>query len=77
MRARDRVALWLVGAAVIMVAAADASGMSKAEVERIWLPFIPWLTVSVALLPPSWRRPGLALQVAGTLVVQHLLYTVW
>jgi hypothetical protein len=60
-----------------MVALADASGMSKAEVERIWLPFIPWLTVSIALVPPAWRRRGLGLQVLSALVVQHLLYTAW
>lgn len=76
-RVRERVPLLLVGAGVLMVLAADLSGMSKAEVERIWLPFIPWLTVSLALLPPRWHRPGLALQVGSALLVQHLLYTVW
>ena len=53
------------------------SGMSKAEVERIWLPFVPWLTVSFALLPDGWRRWGLAAQVVAALLVQHLLYTAW
>ena len=72
-----RVPLLLVAAAVLAVALADASGMSKAEVERIWLPFVPWLTVSFALLPERWRRWGLAAQVVSALVVQHLLYTVW
>jgi len=76
-RSSDRVALLLVGAAVVMVALADASGMSKAEVERIWLPFIPWLTLSCALLPEGWRRWGLGLQVLTALVVQHLFYTAW
>jgi len=72
-----RVALLLVAAAVLAVALADASGMSKAEVERIWLPFVPWLTVSFALLPERWRRWGLAAQVLSALLVQQLLYTVW
>ena len=76
-RSSERVALLLVGAAALMVVLADLSGMSKAEVERIWLPFIPWLTVSCALLPDGWRRRGLALQVGTALLVQHLLYTVW
>jgi hypothetical protein len=76
-RSSGRVALLVVGAAVVMVALADLSGMSKAEVERIWLPFIPWLTVSMALLPEGWRRWGLGLQVVAALVVQHLLYTAW
>jgi hypothetical protein len=62
---------------MLMIAAADASQMSRAEVERIWLPFIPWLTVSVALLPPAWRRPGLGLQILTALVIETLLYTSW
>ena len=51
--------LLLVGATTVVVALADASGMSKAEVERIWLPFVPWLTLSLVLLPERWRRWGL------------------
>jgi methylthioxylose transferase len=69
--------LVLVGAIVVVVAAADASGMSKAEVERIWLPFVPWLTLSFVLLPERWRRWGLGAQVVTALVVQHLFYTAW
>ena len=67
----------LAGAAALTVALADVSQMSKAEVERIWLPFVPWLTLSLALLPGGWRRWGLALQVMTALLVQHLLYTSW
>ena len=74
---RDHAPLLLAGAGVVMVAAADASGMSKAEVERIWLPFMPWLLVSCALLPERWRRWGLALQLLTALVVQQLFYPVW
>ncbi len=68
-------ALALAGAA--MVTAADLSLMSKAEVERIWLPFVPWLLVSCALLPERWRRRGLVAQVLFALVVQHLFETGW
>jgi hypothetical protein len=64
-------------AALLAVTIADLSRMSKAEVERIWLPFIPWLTLSLALLPGGWRRWGLGLQVVTALLVQHLLYTSW
>ena len=67
----------LAGAAALSIAVADLSGMSKAEVERIWLPFVPWLTLSLALLPGAWRRWGLAVQVATALLVQHLVYTSW
>lgn len=72
-----RVVLWLAGAGAAMVLLADVSLMSKAEVERIWLPFVPWLLLSCALLPQRWRRRGLVLQVAFALVVQHLLLTGW
>ena len=51
--------------------------MSKAEVERIWLPFVPWLLISCALLPERWRRVGVVVQVVVALVVQHLLFTGW
>ncbi|MEU4454414.1 hypothetical protein AB0F44_23995 [Nocardioides sp. NPDC023903] len=73
----DRVIVVLVAAAVVMIALADASQMSRAEVERIWLPFMPWLTLGCALLPERWRRPGLAWQLFTALLVQHLLYTSW
>ena len=76
-RPGERTVCWLVGAAVAMVVAADLSQMSRAEVERIWLPFVPWLLVGSALLPERWRRPGLALQVVVALAVQHLLATGW
>ncbi|GAA1808735.1 membrane protein [Nocardioides hankookensis] len=76
-RRADRVVLWLVGAAALAIALADLSRMSKAEVERIWLPFVPWLLVSTALLPERWRRWGMLVQVVSALLVQQLLYTSW
>ncbi len=72
-----RVVRWLAGAGIAMVVAADVSQMSRAEVERIWLPFVPWLLISCALLPERWRRLGVLLQVTLALVVQHLLATGW
>jgi hypothetical protein len=70
--------VWLlVAGGVAMVVAADLSQMSRAEVERIWLPFVPWVLVGCALLPESWRRRGLAVQVVVALLVQHLLATGW
>ena len=73
----ERVVVLLGCAAVVTLVVADLSRMSKAEVERIWLPFVPWLLVGCALLPIRWQRPGLALQVGFALTVQHLLFTQW
>ncbi|QRP46940.1 hypothetical protein [Amycolatopsis sp. FDAARGOS 1241] len=64
-------------AAVVTVAFADVSGLSKAEVERIWLPFGAWLLPMTALLPAPGRRWWLAAQAATALVVNHLLLTSW
>jgi hypothetical protein len=64
-------------AALVTILIADLSGMSKAEVERIWLPFVPWLLLGTGLLGIGSRRIGLALQVAFALLVQHLLFTGW
>lgn len=76
-RDAERAVLLLVGAAVTAIAIADLSRMSKGEVERIWLPFVPWLLLSTALLPERWRSAGLAVQMGTALVLQHLLYTSW
>lgn len=73
----ERAVVGLALAAFATVAAADVSGMSKGEVERIWLPFVPWLLLGCALLPARWRQRGLVLQVVTALVVQHLLFTGW
>ena len=72
-----RVVLLLSAAAAASIVLADASLMSKAEVERIWLPFVPWLLVACSLLPESWRKRGLILQIVVALALQHLLSTGW
>jgi methylthioxylose transferase len=69
------VVAWLSGGAVAMVLVADLSLMSKAEVERIWLPFAVWLVVPCALLPRAWC--WLAAQAVLALALNHLLLTVW
>ncbi|MER5457475.1 hypothetical protein ABT008_22115 [Micromonospora sp. NPDC002389] len=63
-------------AAALMVSAANLSGLSKAEVERIWLPFVVWLLVATAHLPPRAHRWWLAGQALTALAVNHLLWTV-
>lgn len=72
-----RTAALLALTAAACLAVADLSGMSKAEVERIWLPWVPWLLVGTALLPDRWRRPALAVQVATAIVLQQLVFTQW
>jgi hypothetical protein len=67
----------LVLAAALAIAVADKSGLSKAEVERIWLPFGVWLTSAAALLPVVSRRWWLAGQAVTALVVGHLVLTKW
>jgi hypothetical protein len=64
-------------AALVTILFADVSGLSKAEVERIWLPFGVWLLPMTALLPRPGRRWWLAAQAATALAVNHLLLTSW
>jgi hypothetical protein len=64
-------------AALTAILAADLSGLSKAEVERIWLPFAVWLPAGAALLPPPTRRGWLVTQAAIALLINHLLLTSW
>ncbi|MGP3990728.1 hypothetical protein [Streptomyces sp. 3N207] len=73
---RERLAL-LILAALLTIAVADLSGMSKAETERIWLPFLTWLLPAAALLPRRGARYWLAGQAAAALAVNHLLLTGW
>jgi len=69
--------LLLVGAVLLAVAVADLSGLSKAEVERIWLPFGTWAVLACTLLPPRSARWWLLAQAALAIVVNSLLMTVW
>ncbi|RZU45941.1 hypothetical protein EV284_0591 [Streptomyces sp. BK022] len=73
-RPATRLAL-IVGAALAALLIADLSGMSKAETERIWLPFAVWLLPACALLPRP--RAWLAAQVILALLLNHLLLTGW
>ncbi|MFE6618169.1 hypothetical protein [Streptomyces sp. NPDC057740] len=72
--AEARLAL-LVSAALLALLVADLSGMSKAETERIWLPFAVWLLPACAFLtrPRAW----LAAQAVLALLLNHLLLTGW
>lgn len=74
---RSSAAAVVVTSVVLAMVLATLSGMSKAEVERIWLPFTVWILAAGALVPDRWRRPLLISQVATALAVQGLLLTRW
>jgi methylthioxylose transferase len=59
------------------IVCADLSMLSKAEVERIWLPFTIWLTAAPALLPVRSHRLWLAAGTAGALLVNTVMLTNW
>ena len=67
----------LVLAAMAAILCADLSMLSKAETERIWLPFMMWLTAAPALLPRSSHRWWLAANVIGALAINHFILTNW
>jgi hypothetical protein len=69
--------LVLPAAALVAIAAADLSGLSKAEVERIWLPYAVWVLVATAWLPARHHRWWLAGQALTALAVNHLVLTNW
>jgi hypothetical protein len=65
---------WLLpGGALVAVCLADVSQMARGEVERIWLPFVPWL----ALAAPGDRRWLLAAQVGVALLLESVLVSPW
>ena len=66
---------WLVIGALIAIAVSDASGYMRGEVERIWLPYAPWVVLAAGAL--SRRRGWLLLQVAIALAVQGLVVSPW
>ncbi len=67
----------LVVAALLAVAFADLSRLSKAETERIWLPFQVWMTVATVAIGNRSVRFWLAAQVVLALAINHLTYTNW
>jgi methylthioxylose transferase len=67
----------LILAMLVAIVCADVSMLSKAETERIWLPFTVWLTAAPALLPERSERLWLALNVVGALLLNSLIFTHW
>ncbi|OBJ54693.1 hypothetical protein [Mycobacterium sp. 1423905.2] len=59
------------------IVCADLSMLSKAETERIWLPFTIWLTAAPALLPARWHRMSLAANATGAVLINSVIFTNW
>jgi hypothetical protein len=67
----------LVLGALLAIVCADLSMLSKAETERIWLPYTIWLTAAPALLPPQTHRFWLAVNVVGAIALNSFILTNW
>jgi methylthioxylose transferase len=65
----------MVIATIGCVLIADLSQYSKGEVERIWLPFMPWLTLPAAIL--NRQRIWLILQASMAIGLQIMLISKW
>jgi hypothetical protein len=79
-RVRDRKLWLLMGGALAVLGTAMISGMSKGEVERIWLPFAIWLLPAGAVLAASRTRvttAWLGLQATTAIVIATAVKTTW
>ncbi len=68
---------WLAVAALLGMFVATLSGLSKSEVERIWLPFMVWLIPLAAAVHPDRQRGWLLAQVAAAGTLAVLMDTSW
>lgn len=68
-----------VAAALLSLLLADASGLSRGEVERIWLPFLPWLLAGAIALGNGRAVPRvwLVVQAGCALAVTAVVRTTW
>ena len=67
---------WLAGAALLGMAVLDVVGVTRGEVERIWLPYAAWVLTAAAVHIPPARR-WLAAQAALGIVLQALVLSPW
>lgn len=67
-----RAARLLPALALVVLLVADVSQFSRGEVERLWLPFVPW--VALAAAPGRW---WLGAQAAVALALQATLVSPW
>jgi hypothetical protein len=64
----------LVGAALLAVLALDLSGVTRGEVERIWVPYALWIGLAASMMA---GRRWLAVQVMTGLLLQSLVLSPW
>lgn len=67
---------WLAGAALLGMLALDVSGVTRGEVERIWVPYAAWLVTATAANRVH-SRGWLTVQAATAIVVQALVLSAW
>lgn len=77
----DRLAVppagWMAIAGAVAILVATATGLSKSETERIWLPFMLWLVPLTAWLPARRQRGWLIAAAAWTVAVSVVFRTTW
>lgn len=77
-RLRDRATWCLVGGALAGIAVANVSGMSKGEVERIWLPAVPFLVLGCTVFATRRERRGwVGAQLAVGMLMQLVIRSPW
>ena len=78
-RLRDRRVWLLVAGALLALTAAHLSQYSKAEVERIWLLFFPWIAVAGGVLVAATARSAIwvGAQAATAIALQAALVSKW
>jgi hypothetical protein len=74
---RHRGTWLLVGGGVLALLLADLSGLSKGEVERIWLPFAPWVLLSTTAIAEGRSWPWLGANAITALAIAVMLRTPW
>lgn len=72
-----RVPVLIAAAAMVGVLALALSGVSRLEVERIWLPYAPWLVTVCSTFRRAEQRTWLTLNALCALTFQALVLDVW
>jgi hypothetical protein len=66
----------LLAAALVGAVALDLAGLTRGEVERIWVPYAAWMLIAPAVHIPPGRR-WLAAQTMTGILVQALIHSPW